>query len=246
MCRVVLMNKQGEKEIEKIYGLEKYLKYLEKQLGGHGNGYSLLKNNKVIKLEKGVNLDVRDIAKTLINTDYDWALFHTRFASIGAKCNQNCHPFKRKNIILAMNGTEHSVSFLSKVTEITDTEAILETMSKYNLGLAALRNFSSIFMGFYNGKPFVVADNITNIKILKNKKTNAIVFASSFPSKFSSNIYEVNGKFTWYNGKLPNCLIKYKKRYFKNNFFDDYIYHTDLYEQCYLDVLEKGECNNGL
>lgn len=246
MCRVVLMNKQGEKEIEKIYGLERYLKYLEKQLGGHGNGYSLLKNNKVIKLEKGVNLDVRDIAKTLRNTNYDWALFHTRLASIGRMCDENCHPFKRKNTILAMNGTEHSVSFLSKVTEITDTEAILETMSKYKLGLAALRNFSSIFMGFYNGKPFVVADNTMNIKILNNKHTKAIVFASSFPSKFSWNIYEPIEKFTWYGGELPKNLIKYKKTYLRNSFFDDYTYHTDLYQQCYLDVLEKGECSNGL
>lgn len=37
MCRVMLMNKAGEKEIEKNYGLSKYLKYLEDQLGGHGN-----------------------------------------------------------------------------------------------------------------------------------------------------------------------------------------------------------------
>ena len=246
MCRVVLMNKQGEKEIEKVYGLERYLRYLEKQLGGHGNGYSLLKNNKIIKLEKGINLDVRDIADTLKKTSYDWALFHTRLASIGSTCDENCHPFKRENTILAMNGTEHSVGFLSKVTEMTDTEAILEIMSKYNLGLAALRNFSSIFMGFYNGKPFVVANNISNIKVLNNKNINAIVFASSFPSKFSWNIYEPTEKFTWYSGKLPNCLIKYKKHYFRNNLFDDYIYHSDLYEQCYLDIFEKGECSNGL
>ena len=37
MCRVLLMNKQGEKEIDKIFGLDNYLKFLEKQLGGHGN-----------------------------------------------------------------------------------------------------------------------------------------------------------------------------------------------------------------
>ena len=57
MCRVLLMNKQGEKEIEKTYGLDKYLKYLEKQMGGHGNGFALMKNGKIIKLEKGVNLE---------------------------------------------------------------------------------------------------------------------------------------------------------------------------------------------
>ena len=29
MCRLLLMNKQGEKEVEKIYGLDRYLKYLD-------------------------------------------------------------------------------------------------------------------------------------------------------------------------------------------------------------------------
>ena len=49
MCRVALMNKKGEKEIERIYGLTRYLKFLEKQFGGHGNGFSLMKNGKIIK-----------------------------------------------------------------------------------------------------------------------------------------------------------------------------------------------------
>lgn len=47
-----------------------------------GIGFALLKNKKVIKVEKGVNLDVRDIARVLKKTDYDWALFHTRLASV--------------------------------------------------------------------------------------------------------------------------------------------------------------------
>ena len=41
MCRLLLMNKQAEREIEDIYGLDKYLEYLEIQLGGDGNGYAL-------------------------------------------------------------------------------------------------------------------------------------------------------------------------------------------------------------
>ena len=83
-------------------------------------GFALMKNKKLIKFEKGVNLDVREIAKILKNTDYDWALFHTRLASIGEKCDENCHPFKRGNMVMAMNGTERSVSFLSKINDITD------------------------------------------------------------------------------------------------------------------------------
>jgi len=206
-------------------------------------GFALMKNKKVIKLEKGVNLGVRNIAKTLRNTDYDWALFHTRLASMGDICNQNCHPFKQNNIIMAMNGTERTVSFLSKIKEITDTEAILETINKYNLSLGALKNFSSIFMGFFNEKPFVVADNTYNIKILNNKKNNALVFASSFPTKFKYNIYKPTENFIWTGGKLPNVLEKYTRKYANLKYFNDYIYHKDLYEQCYIETLGKGGTN---
>ena len=58
-------------------------------------GVALLKDNKIIKIEKGVKLDVRDIAQLLRKTDYDWALFHTRLASIGTISDENCHPFVR-------------------------------------------------------------------------------------------------------------------------------------------------------
>ncbi|MCI8999679.1 MAG: hypothetical protein HFJ26_01780 [Clostridia bacterium] len=141
--------------------------------------------------------------------------------------------------MLAMNGTEHSVGFLSKTIDITDTEAILETMNKYSLGLVALRNFSSIFMGFFQGKPFVVADNTVNIKVLNNNNTKALVFASDFPTKFRSNIYEATERFNWHNEGLPDILIKYKKRYYSTRYFNDYEYHNDLYGQCYLEALEK-------
>ncbi len=246
MCRVVLMNKQGEREIERIYGLDKYFTYLEKQLGGHGNGFALLKNNRLIKFEKGVKLDVRDIARTIKNTDYDWCLFHTRLASVGDKSNRNCHPFIRKNTILAMNGTESSVSFLSNAREITDTEAILETISKFNLSLSVLKRFKSIFMGFHNGKPFVVADNISSIKILHKNSNNAIVFASSFPYKFRNNIYVPQEKFMWSGGKMPANLIKFKSEYYSPILIDDYIYHDDLYSQCYIEAISKGGKYNGL
>ena len=102
-------------------------------------GFALMKNKKLIKFEKGVNLDVREIAKILKNTDYDWALFHTRLASIGEKCDENCHPFKRGNMVMAMNGTERSVSFLSKINDITegtyahrDIQELYEEIKKIN------------------------------------------------------------------------------------------------------------------
>lgn len=191
-------------------------------------GFALLKNNKIIKMQKGLKLDVRDIAKEIKNTDYDWALFHTRLASVGDKLDKNCHPFKRKDILMAMNGTEHSVDFISSTKEMTDTEAIIDILDKYNLGITALRRFSSIFMGFYKSKPFVVADNTHNIEILYNKKNNAKVFASSFPNSFKKNIFEPNKCFSWYDGKMPNNLVKKKIRYMR---YKDLYYYDDFYGQ---------------
>lgn len=244
MCRVILMNKQGEKEIEKIYGLDKYLKYLEKQLGGHGNGFALLKNRNVIKLEKGVNLDVRDIADTIRKTSYDWCVFHTRLASIGKKSNENCHPFRKDDFVLAMNGTEKSVSFVSEIKDITDTEAILDIIDTYHFGLTSLRHFNSIFMGFFKGKPFVVADNTISIKILRNKKNKALVFASDFPTKFRSNIYETTDCFIWNGGRLPNTLEKCRRNFYSSRTVKkieaDWGY-PELYGQCYMKALEKEE-----
>lgn len=235
MCRLLLMNKEGEKDIEQIYGLDKYLKYLEKQLGGHGNGFALLKNNKVIKLEKGVKLNVKDIANVLRKTDYDWALFHTRLASIGTICDKNCHPFKRKNIVLAMNGTEKTVEFFSNAMKITDTEAILEIINKYNLELSALSNLNSIFMGFFKGNPFVVADNLFNIKIYKNR--NALAFASSFPYKFR-NIFTPTEHFCWNGGELDVKMEKYKRTYIPS-YYKNLVYDDDIYGQYYFDILNK-------
>lgn len=247
MCRVLMMNKQGEREIEKSFGLTKYLKFLEDDFGGDGNGFALLKSNKIIKFEKGRKLDIRDISKYIKENDYDWCLFHTRFASVGIKSDKNCHPFIIGDMMLAMNGTERSVSFLSEVKDITDTEAILETISKYNLGLGALKKFSSIFMGFYKGKPFVVADNTYNIRVFKKEKSKALVFASKFPSKMMKNIYAPTDNFTWFENKLPDCLVKYINVQTSPILLDDYIYHDDLYAQCYIEALEKeGGTINGV
>lgn len=101
---------------------------------------------------------------------------------------------------MAMNGTESSVGFISKVLEKTDTEAILDLKVKYNLELPALKKLGSIFVGFSKGKPYVVADNTKNIRLLKDGRNNAIVFASEFPDEITGTIYKPNKCFIW-NGE---------------------------------------------
>lgn len=223
MCRLVLMNKSGEKEIEKNYGLENYFKFLENSFGGNGNGYALLRKGKIIEINKGVKLSVRDIAKTIRKKNYDWCIFHTRLASVGKKCDSNCHPFIRNNNeVIAMNGTENKIDFLSKPLEKTDTELILDVKVTYNLELPALTHFNSIFVGFSKGKPYVVADNTYNIRLLRNVKKNAIVFASEFPESMKKNIYSPKDTFIW-NGEeidMTNFISYRKIKEYQRNLFN--------------------------
>ncbi len=83
---------------------------------------------------------------------------------------------------------------------------------------------------------------------MNNKKTKALAFASDFPNRIE-NIYKTKERFTWYNGRLPNTLVKYKDNYYYSTVFfnniacdnDDYDYYNDLYEQCYKETLNiKG------
>lgn len=258
MCRLVLMNKNGEKEIEKKYGLTEFLSYLERSFGGHGNGVALLKNEKVICFKKGVNLSVKEISNIIKKNNYDWCIFHTRLASVGSKSDKNCHPFMIGTEVMAMNGTERTEKLLTKAKDITDTEAILKVKEKFGLEVPALKNLSSIFVGFSKGKPYVVANNTHNIKLLYKKNNNSIVFASEFPDKFKDNIYAPKEEFVWNNGPIGmSNFKKYVKeistrfnpsyfdtrRYGQTTFakFDDDALSEDLYYQEYLRELEEYE-----
>lgn len=98
MCRLVLMNKKEKKKQKKIW-YAKFPDLFRKSFGGDGNGYALMKNSKVIKIEKGLNLSTKDIATRIKKINYDWCIFHTRYASVGIKSNQNCHPFLEKEAL---------------------------------------------------------------------------------------------------------------------------------------------------
>lgn len=198
-------------------------------------GFVAVKDKKIISFQKGVNLDVRDIAKKLKIIDYDWVIFHTRFASVGDKNERNCHPFIRANDAMAMNGTEQSAAFLNNAMDITDTEAVFKILTDYKLGIAALSNLKSIFVGFKNGIPYMVANNINNIKVLHNKKNNAIIFASEFPENFKKNVYELKKEYIWYNGKIDYKFLrpyKAKKKIKYMSLYDWYYYDTEYAQEC--------------
>lgn len=190
MCRMLLANREGIVKLKEALAaipgcstLEKYLRDLELRDGGQGNGYALLKDGRVVRFEKGVNLGVETIARVMETADYDWILFHTREASTGSVSDANCHPFRasgKAELVAGVNGNEKEVAALAKAAGgITDSEFIIRLVAEMGLPLReTLSIYESNFFGFYNGKPFVKKGNRDMLTWIKGKAT---VFASDLP-----------------------------------------------------------------
>lgn len=194
--------------IEKKYGMLKLLDYLERQCGGNGNGLALANHNKVFYMRKGVKYKNETIVKQLKTMNWEWCVYHTRVKSVGMVNDRNCHPFKAGNIILAMNGTESGYAGLAHALDITDTQAVLLSVKKFNLDLFdTLKPLSSNFIGFVDGVPFATSPN--NYKSYDiAKEDNAIVIASSLPSEFKEVYRPVGKPFVWKGTEALNVEKK--------------------------------------
>jgi len=207
MCRLALFNKKGVLLVEKRHGLSKFLTELEESMGGHGNGIAMLKGNNV-QIKKGVNLNVKSIARTLLRAEYDWVIFHTRRASAGNISDQNCHPFKEGKLVLAMNGTETWVTPLRE-REMTDTEAIAKVVARGFDIINTLMGCHSVFVGFYNGIPFVVKPTeFGDLEIYS--EGDAVIYASEIPETIGTR-YTFTGFHWLYNGILPTSIKEVRK-----------------------------------
>lgn len=182
MCRLALMNKDGARWIEKEIGLAEYLGYLEQRLGGHGNGYALVKGGKCIKLIKGTHLKTSSIARDALKSDYDWLVFHTRLASCGSRTDMNCHPFikARTGDLLAANGTEWELTWYNHKTgrDMTDTQSVLMYYVTDDDFMADLKTLTAVYIGLHDRKMFAIR-NRGQLEIIKRGR--ATVLASEFP-----------------------------------------------------------------
>lgn len=246
MCRQVVGNKKGYLTIDKEYGgLEHYLSWLIFERGGSGNGIIFVKNNRIIKFKKDIDLSVEEIAKDLRKTDYDYALFHTRLATVGSVCRSNVHPFVfSPTFSLAMNGGEdcNTLDTENKRPDMTDAELIARVMFEINSHPKEFldkHTKGGAYTGIYNGKPYVYTHNKDIMMLLK--KDDAFLFSSDFPWQYyGKNIYTFDFKDSlyWEEGmKLPTNIretFDAKKLIngpYKNNILSDVIKKHPEYKE---------------
>jgi hypothetical protein len=210
MCRLALLNREGIKLMEEMFGLENFLEFLEKNMGGHGNGYALVKENKVIRTQKGVSLKNKTIAKVTNNQDPDWLVYHTRIASAGTVKDTNCHPYwnKNKSFVLAMNGTVSSYADIARSIDITDTELIFRNILDYKVPVDSILELSPKFIGVLNGKVFASNPNAYATGLEYIHLGEAIIIASTFPKSLSAIVESMDKQF-WIEGDT----IKKKSTY---------------------------------
>lgn len=193
MCRLAMMDNAGIRYIQEEYGLENLFNYLERQLGGHGNGICFIYNDGSYFIRKGVYLSNEEIVEEVLAkiNHIKWIIYHTRLASVGSINDRNCHPFENYGRVLAMNGTERDYVVVDK--HLTDTENIL--LSTNNIANGT-KKYHSVFLGYENGKVFANKNGGSLEYMICGN--GGRVFASTFPMQYSTRdtIYEAPQYFT--------------------------------------------------
>ena len=210
MCRLAMMNREGVQYIEKKYGLENLFNYLERQLGGHGNGICFIYKDGSYFIRKGVKLSNEEIAEeVLMKLDHiKWIIYHTRLASVGNISDRNCHPFNNNGRVMAMNGTERNYTIANK--NLTDTENILITTKNITKDT---REYRSVFLGYENGKVFA-NKNYGSLEYIPCENGGR-VFASTFPMEYYARdmVYEAPQYFVEGTKMMPLESARRNKYY---------------------------------
>lgn len=183
--------------MDRLYGLDRFCRYLEMRMGGHGNGYALIKDGKCVDLRKGTRLSCKTIAQAVRKTDFDWFIFHTRLASCGTIADRNCHPFQNPTTgdILASNGTETDISQWNRDNHLdrTDTESLLLDFLRDDHFTADLKINRSVLIGIHKGKAFAVRNCGSLMRL--GLTNDCIVLASEFPQSLGLISYPCNTYF---------------------------------------------------
>lgn len=218
MCRLFIANQKALKLYEeKGHGLGKLLAHLEKECGGHGNGVTLIREGQVVEYVKGVQVTTDEIERVLFKHCYDYAIFHTRIASVGSVDNERCHPFIWGDDVLAMNGTVHGLSRTAQATGVTDTEIAFDLVKgrPFSYVMKVLQSLDAVFVGVAEGgKPYAIK-NGGALKEWISGDSTGFMFASSFPPS-TPNVSTLPYDFIFTDGKRSHPSQEKDEREGKN------------------------------
>ncbi len=204
MCRLLLASKKAIMTYDRAHCLAALFAHLEHQCGGHGNGLALVKDGTIVFHKKGTDYTVEQAAKACTETRYDFAVFHTRVASVSSVNDANCHPFTfQKTDAMAMNGTISGISGVAKALGITDTEMVFNAVKGAGMDttLAALSSLSPVFVGCSGGRPYAVKNDGDLVEWSHHKlRDKDFFFTSSLPVGTPGLIHLPDG-FTWADGQ---------------------------------------------
>lgn len=197
MCRLILTSRRDFNKYDRLYGVPGLMDHLEKQCGGHGNGYALVKNGKIFASNKGVKLTNSAIYAAIQPLEWDYLIWHTRIKSSGLlKDDLSCHPFIRDNDCIAMNGTEYELEGMAQALGIIDTQVIFRLLTGLNIKktVDCLSHLSSVFIGTVDGIPYAV-----NAGGSLHRWGKTTFHASTFPNDVKS-VIKTTSSYMWLNG----------------------------------------------
>ena len=198
MCRLLIGSKNMVSAYDRNNNILSLLQHLEQQCGGHGNGLALVRKGKLIYMQKGISFTVAEAAERLRKETYDFAVFHTRIASVGAVEDSLCHPYVAENDVMAMNGTLSELKSVANAIASTDTEIAFRLVQRKNLEETTkiLKALPAVFVGASEGKPYIVRSHgdLEEWSLPTQLKSRRdFLFASSFPNG-------IRGCAIWYGG----------------------------------------------
>jgi predicted glutamine amidotransferase len=226
MCRIMfsLVDEKNKHFTKDTY------RYLEKNLGGDGNGIALNRDN-ALTVTKGVSLTTEMCAEIASRGDSGLpVLFHTRRQSHGALTTMNCQPFfTDKNKVIVQNGTWTDIDEARKFWFFTKSKKYKNMPSDWSDARLIAKMISDY------GVEVLERIDTGNYIIYEHGKTYAMMY------KYSHTFEAVFNKGRWYYASdFPQT---FKKHY---SFFGDCIAKIDVNEGitlikgCVIDVNSKA------
>ena len=182
MCRLLLMNDKAFDLIN--FQLEGILSHLIQAFGGDGCGVAALWPDGKTRMAKSIHYKEAH-ASTFLRRwkgqGASWYLFHARYASVGDVTTRNCHPFAYNSSLMAHNGHDPKFAQWGHALQMSDSECITRTWAMLHLPLQELETVNGVFIGFHNGKPFVVKGSLYTNLTARWDNDGAMLLASELP-----------------------------------------------------------------